>query len=383
MEPIPMTVPLIGKEEEEEVVDSLRSGLIGTGAKTERFEREFAAYQGRKHAVGTNSCTAGLHLSLLALGIGAGHEVITTPMTFVSTVSSIVYTGATPVFVDVEPQTLNIDPARIEEAVTERTRAILPVHLYGHPCDMDSILDIARRHDLKVVGDCAHAIEAEYRGKKVGSLGDTGCFSFYATKNLTAGTGGMLVTDDDDLAALVQSTRDHGMASGAWTRYSTGEFQEYPMVHLGYKYIMWDLPAALGLHQLHRIEQRHQKRLEIAERYYSALEPLADSVEVVSRPKEHVRHAYHLFVVKLKGVDRSRVASEMESRGVGVGVHFRPVHLEPFHREEYGHSTGEFPVAEDAGARVLSLPFWPEMKEEQVLRVVDTLGEAIEKVRAA
>jgi len=382
MEPIPLAVPLIGREEEEEVIDSLRSGLIGTGAKTERFEKEFAAYQGRKHAVGTNSCTAGLHLSLVALGIGAGDEVITTPMTFVSTVSSIVYTGATPVFVDVEPQTLNIDPTRIEQAITERTRAILPVHLYGHPCDMDGIMDIARRHDLKVVGDCAHAIEAEYRGRKVGSLGDTACYSFYATKNLTAGNGGMLVTDDDDLAALVQSTRDHGMASGAWTRYSTGEFQEYPMVHLGYKYIMWDLPAALALHQLGRIEQRYQKRLDIAERYYAALEPLADSVEV-SRPEEHVRHAYHLFVVKLKGVDRSKVASEMESRGVGVGVHYRPVHLEPFHREQYGHSPGEFPVAEDAGARVLSLPFWPEMTEEQVLRVVQTLGEAIEKVRAA
>ena len=383
MQPIPMTRPLIGKEEEEEVIDSLRSGLIGTGPKTERLELEFAAYLGRKYAVGTNSCTAGLHLGLLALGIGAGDEVITTPMTFVSTVSSIVYTGATPVFVDVEPHTLNIDPARIEEAITERTRAILPVHLYGHPCDMDRILDIARRHDLKVVGDCAHAIEAEYRGRKVGSLGDVGCFSFYATKNLATGNGGMLVTDDDDIATLVQSTRDHGMASGAWTRYNTGEFQEYPMVHLGFKYIMWDLQAALGLHQLRRIEPRHQKRLKIAEHYNAALEPLAGSVEVVSRPHEQVRHAYHLFVVKLKGVDRNRVASEMEARGVGVGVHFRPVHLEPFHRQEYGHSSGEFPVAEDAGARVLSLPFWPEMKEEEVTRVVDTLGEAIEKERAA
>lgn len=380
MQFIPLTRPLIGREEEEEVLDTLRSGLIGTGSKTERFEAEFAAYQGRKHGVGTNSCTAALHLGLSALGIAAGDEVITTPMTFVSTVSSIVYTGATPVFVDVDPDTLTIDPARVEEAITARTRAILPVHLYGHPCDMDRILDIARRHDLKVVSDCAHAIEAEYHGRKAGSLGDIGCFSFYATKNLTTGNGGMLVTDDDDVARLVQSTRDHGMASGAWTRYHTGEFQEYPMMYLGYKYIMWDIPAALGLHQLRRIEQRHQRRLEIAERYYEALEPLADSVQV-SRPKEHVRHAYHLFVVRLKGVDRNKVASETEARGVGVGVHYRPVHLEPFYRQQYGHSPGEFPVAEDAGVRVLTLPFWPEMKEEEVLRVAEALEGAIEKHR--
>ena len=183
MQFIPLTKVLIGKEEEEEVIDTLRSGLIGTGPKTERLEREFAAYLGRKHAVGTNSCTAALHLSLLALGVGAGDEVLTTPMTFVATVNSIVYVGARPVFVDVEPDTLNIDPARIQAAITPRTRAIIPVHLYGHPCEMDRILDIARHHDLKVICDSAHAIEAEYKGKKVGSLGDVGCFSFYATKS--------------------------------------------------------------------------------------------------------------------------------------------------------------------------------------------------------
>jgi len=382
MQSIPLTRPLIGKEEEEEVVRTLRSGLIGTGQKTEQSEKEFAAYLGRKHGVGTNSCTAALHLGLLALGIGAGDEVITTPMTFVSTVSSIIYTGATPVFADVDPDTLGIDPARIEEAITERTRAILPVHLYGHPCDMDRILDIARRHDLKVVSDCAHAIEAEYHGRKAGGLGDVAGFSFYATKNLTTGNGGMLVTDDDDVARVVQSTRDHGMASGAWTRYNTGEFQEYPMIHLGFKYIMWDIPASLGLHQLKRIEHRHERRMEIAARYYDALQPLADWVEVL-RPKQDVRHAYHLFVVKLKGVDRNKVASEMEARAVGVGVHYRPVHLEPFHREQYGHAPGEFPVAEDAGKRVLTLPFWPEMTDAEVLRVVAVLGAAIEKCRAA
>jgi len=380
MQFIPLTKIFIGKEEEEEVIDTLRSGLIATGPKTERLEREFAAYLGRKRAIGTNSCTAALHLGLLALGIGVGDEVVTTPMTFVSTVNSIVYVGAKPVFVDVEPDTMNIDPARIEEAITERTKAIMPIHLYGHPCDMDRILDIAERHSLKVIGDCAHAIEAEYRGKKVGSLGLVDCFSFYATKNLAMGNGGMLVTDDDNVAQMIQSLRDHGMSSGAWTRYHTGEFQEYPMIYLGYKYIMWDIPAALGLHQLRRLEERHRKRLEVAAKYNAALEPLGTYVEVL-HPRREMSHAYHLYVVRLKGVDRNRVASEMETRGIGVGVHYRPVHLEPFYRERYGHLSGEFPVAEDAGARVLSLPFWPEIKEEEILRVVDTLSDVIKEFR--
>jgi len=376
MEEIPFSRTLIGKEEEDEVLDTLRSTLIGTGVKTEQLEREFAAYQGTKHGIGTNSCTAALHLSLHALGIGPGDEVITTPMTFVSTASSIVYTGATPVFADIEPDTLCIDPACIEAAITERTRAIIPVHLYGQPCDMDRILYIARRHNLKVVSDCAHAIEAEYRGKKVGSLGDTACYSFYATKNMTAGNGGMLVTDDDNLTQLIQSQRDHGMASGAWTRYQTGEFQEYPMIQLGFKYIMWDIPASIGLHQLRKIEQRHKRRLEVAARYGAALESLANHVEVL-KSREGVRHAHHLYVIKLKDVNRNRVAAGMEKRGIGIGIHYRPLHLEPYYREKHGHAPGECPVAEDAGTRVLSLPFWPEMTEEEVVRVVETLREVI------
>ncbi len=380
MQIIPLVKPFIGKEEEEEVIDTLRSGLIATGPKTERLEREFAAYLGRKHAVGTNSCTAALHLGLLALDIGVGDEVVTTPMTFLATVNSIIYTGARPVFVDIEPDTLNINPAHIEKVLTKRTKAIMPVHLYGHPCEMDKILDIAKRHDLRVITDCAHAIEAEYKGKKVGSLGLIDCFSFYATKNLAIGNGGMLVTNHDNVAELVQSLRDHGMSSGAWARYHTGELQAYPMIHLGYKYIMWDLPASLGLHQLRRLEQRHKKRLKVAAKYDTALQPLNTYVEVL-RPRRQIRHAYHLYVVRLKGVDRNWVAAEMEARGIGVGVHYRPVHLEPFYRERYGHLPGEFPVAEDAGARVLSLPFWPEIKDEDILRVVNTLEKIIGECR--
>ncbi|MCL0104460.1 DegT/DnrJ/EryC1/StrS aminotransferase family protein [Dehalococcoidia bacterium] len=373
---IPLARPFMDEEEEQEVIDTLRSGLIATGPKTERFEREFAAYLGRKHAIGTNSCTAALHLGLLALGVGPGDEVVTTPMTFVATANSIIYAGARPVFVDVEPDTINIDPARIEEAITERTGAIMIVHLYGHPCEMDEISDIARRHGLKVIGDCAHAIEAEYRGKKTGALGYIDCFSFYATKNLATGNGGMLVTDDDNVAGVVQSLRDHGMSSGAWARYHTGEFQHYQMTALGYKSIMWDVPAALGLHQLRRLEQRHRKRVELAALYDALLEPLNAHVQPL-RPRKHVRHAWHIYAVLLKDVNRDRVASGMQARGIGVGVHYRPIHLEPFYRKRYGYSPGEFPVAEDAAARLLSLPFWPEMKEEEALRVVAALGEIV------
>lgn len=378
---IPLARPFIRREEEEEVVDTLRSGLIATGPKTEQFERELALYLGRRHAMGTNSCTAALHLGLLALGVGAGDEVVTTPMTFVATVNPIVYIGAKPVFVDVEPDTLDIDPVLIEEAITARTKAIVVTHLYGHPCEMDEISEIAQRYGLKVIGDCAHAIEAEYKGKKVGSLGAIDCFSFYATKNLTTGNGGMLMTDEDSVAHLVQSLRDHGMSPGAWARYHTGELEGYPMTNLGYKYIMWDIPAALGLQQLRRLEQRHKKRLEIAAKYNAALGSLSEHVEVL-HPRSHVKHAYHLYVIRLNGIDRDRVAPEMEARGIGVGIHYRPVHLEPYYRQRFKHSDGEFPVAEDAGARVLSLPFWPEMKQEEVERVVETLESVISENRS-
>jgi len=377
---LPLVRTFIGEEEVQEVIDTLRSGLIATGPKTEQFEREFASYIGRKHAIGTDSCTNALHLGLLALGIRKGDEVITTPMTFVATANAIIYSGASPVFVDIEPDTLNIDPEGIKEAITERTKAVIPVHLYGHPCEMDKILEIAKYHGLKIISDCAHAIEAEYKGKKVGSLGDIACYSYYATKNLATGNGGMLATDDDNIAKMVRILRDHGMSAEAWARYYTGEFKHYEMTHLGYKCIMWDLPAALGLCQLHRLEARHKKRLKLAALYEALLEPLNPRVEPL-RPRQHVKHAHHLYTVLLKDVDRDSLAYQMEERGISVGLHYRPVHLEPFYREKYGHKLGDFPVAEEMGKRLLSLPFWPEMTETEVRRVARTLGEVITELR--
>ena len=356
--------------------------MFATGPKTEQLEREFAAYLGRKRAIGTNSCTAALHLGLLALGIGVGDEVITTPMTFVSTVNSIVYVGAKPVFVDVEPDTLNIDPARIEEAITEHTKAIMPVHLYGHPCEMDKIANIAKRHGLKVISDCAHAIEAEYRGKKVGSLGLIGCFSFYATKNLATGNGGMLVTDDDSVAEMVQCLRDHGMSPGAWARYHTGEFQEYPMTHLGYKYIMWDIPAALGLHQLRRLEPRHKKRLEVAARYEATLKSLDTNLEVI-HPRGQIRHAYHLYVITVEfdviGKNRSQLFNLLRDNGIGVNVHYIPVHLHPYYREKLGSAPGDCPAAELMYEKILSLPIYPSMSDAQVKEVLDKISQIIDQ----
>ncbi|HEX9896647.1 MAG TPA: DegT/DnrJ/EryC1/StrS family aminotransferase [Dehalococcoidales bacterium] len=378
MEFIPVAKPLMGAEEEQEIIDTLRSGFIGTGPKTAQFEKEFASYIGRKRALGIDSCTNSMHMTFVAMGIGPGDEVITTPMTFVATANSIVYTGATPVFVDVQPDTMNIDPIQIEKAITPRTKAILPVHLYGHPCDMEEILSIAKRHGLKVVSDCAHAIEAEYKGKKVGSLGDAACYSFYATKNLATGNGGMMVTDDDAIADTIVIIRDHGMSAGAWARYYTGEFKHYEMTHLGYKCIMWDLQASLGLQQLRRIESRHVKRMALVAMYEKKLKSLGDHVQPL-RSNRPVKHSHHLYPVMLKGVDRDWVAGQMEERGIGVGVHYRPVHLEPYYRKTFKHKPGEFPVAERAGKNLMSLPFWPEMTEKEVSRVVTTLETVLKE----
>lgn len=380
LELIPLIKPFIGPEEEQAVLDTLRSGVIGTGPKTEQFEKEFSQYLGRGYGVGTNSCTAGLHLSLAALGVGHGDEVITTPITFVASANAIIYAGATPVFADVEPDTLNIDPVAIEAAITPHTKAIVPVHLFGHPCEMDSIRDIAKRHGLKVVGDCAHAMEAEYKGVKVGSLGDADCFSFYATKNLAMGNGGILVTDNSDIIERLEVLRDHGMSQGAWSRYISGEFAHFGMSELGFKYIMWDIPAAIGIQQLRRLEERYKKRVELAAVYEGLLEPLADNVQIL-KPRPHVRHAYHLFSMLLRDVDRDKVAGYMQAHGIGVGVHYRPVHLEPFYMERFGHEPEEFPVAEDAGNRLLSLPFWPELEHDVARRIASTLEDAISECR--
>ena len=375
MESIPLFTTVLGSEEINSVIETMKSGNIGTGNKTELFESDFAKYIGVKHAIGMDSCTNSLHLALRGLGIGPGDEVITTPLTFVATVNSILYTGAIPVFADIDPNTLNISPLSIEKKITSKTKAILPVHIYGNPCDMDEILEIAKLNKLKIVSDCAHAIEAEYKGQKVGNLGDAACFSFYATKNLTTGNGGMLVTNDKNLAEYCRIVRDHGMAAGAWSRYQTGEMQHFEMVELGYKCIMWDVQASIGFNQLKLLEERNIKRQQIAQRYEAAFCE-NKNIELLERDKNN-KHAFHMYVIKLLNLDRDLIATEIEKKGVSVGVHYRPVHLEPYYANKFPDNIGKFPIAEEMGEKILTLPIWPELSPELQQHVIDVLQEVL------
>lgn len=367
--------PLIGEEEIGEVVDCLRSGWIGTGPKVARFESMFRDYTGARHAIAVNSCTAALHLSLVVSEIGPGDEVITTPMTFCATANAILHTGAIPVFVDVDPKTLNIDPARIEAAITPRTRAILPVHLAGRPCEMEHIEAIAKKHGLLVIEDAAHCIEGRYHGRKVGAISSLTCFSFYVTKNIVTGEGGMVTTDNDDFAAKIKMYGLHGMSADAWSRFSDKGYKHYQVVFPGYKYNMTDMQAALGIHQLPRIEQYLARRNEIWQRYDTAFADLP-----ITRPSPaeldtvHARHLYTILVEQERaGKTRDQVMHDLYKAGVGTGVHYTALHLHPYYRERFGYKEGDFPNAEKIGATTLSLPLSAKLKNDDVEKVIGEL----------
>ena len=369
---VPFHRPSLGIEEEREIIDTLRSGWLTTGPKTKQFEYNFAAYIGAKHAVAVNSCTAALHLSLLAYDIGTGDEVITSPMTFAATANVIEHVGARPVFVDIEPETLNIDPDKLGGALSKRTRAIIPVHFAGHPCDLDVVHAVASAHDLVVIEDAAHAIGASYRGKKIGGISHVSTFSFYATKNMTTGEGGMITTNDDKLAERMRILSLHGISIDAWKRYRPGEYQHWDIIEPGFKYNMFDLQAALGLHQLGKLDDFIERRRRWANLYD---EGFADIPEVTTlHHGDDVESAYHLYVVRLKtdilGASRDNFLEMIQQRGIGIGIHFRPVHLHPYYQEKYGYSRGDFPVAENAGDCLLSLPLYPSLTKEQVDYVI-------------
>ena len=319
--------PKIEQSEIDEVVASLQSGWLGTGPKVARFEQGFSAYKGAKHAAALNSCTSALHLSILSAGIGQGDEVITTPMTFCATVNAIIHSGATPVLADVKPDTMNIDPEDIERKITSRTRAILPVHFAGRPCDMDAILDIARRNNLVVIEDCAHAIETEYRGRKSGTFGDFGCFSFYVTKNIVTGEGGMVLARKEEDIARIKVLGLHGMSKDAWKRFSDEGYKHYQVVECGFKYNMMDIQAAIGIHQLGRIEQYWRRREEIWRRYSNAFADLP--ITLPSEIEPGTRHAYHLYNILVDeartGIGRDAFLTAMTSKNIGVGVHYLSV----------------------------------------------------------
>lgn len=369
--------PAIGQPEIDEVVDSLESGWLGTGPKVAKFERDFASYVDVAQAVAVNSCTAALHLSLVALDLKPGDEVITTPLTFCATVNAIIHSGATPVLADVDPRTMNIDPAAVRGKLTERTRALVPVHFAGRPCEMDALLAIAEEHQLAIVEDCAHAIETRYHGRSAGTFGTFGCFSFYVTKNIVTGEGGMIVTSDEQAAARLKVLALHGMSKDAWARYSDAGYKHYDVICAGFKYNMMDLQAAIGLHQLDRVEQNWLRRREIWSRYQEAFDGLP--VERPAEPAPDTRHAYHLYTLLVDedriGIKRDGFLKQMEARGIGVGVHYRSVPEHPYYQDRFGWRPEEYPHAHRIGQTTVSVPLTPKLTDEDVEDVILAVRE--------
>ncbi len=353
---------------------ALRSIFLTTGKEVDAFEQAFSRYTGRKYTVGLTSCTAALHLSLISLGIGPGDEVITTPMSFCATANAILHAGAKPVFVDVEEETGNLNAEIIENAVTKKTRAIMPVHIYGQMCDMKLINEIAKKHKLRIIEDAAHAIEASRDGIRVGQLSDTACFSFYATKNITSGEGGAVSTESEALNEQIRMLRLHGIDKAAADRY-TGHYQHWDMPFLGWKYNMDTIQAALLIGQLERIEDLWQKRDRLWKLYEVELNSIKDVRVLKTLPG--VRHARHLFTVLVPPEKRDALLWALQDRGVGVAVNYRPVHMLKYYRETFGYKEGDYPVSEMVGKSTISLPLYPSLGEDDVRYVVQALKQEL------
>lgn len=380
---VPFAPPDIGADEIAEVVDVLESGWLSTGPRVARFEREFAAFTGAQYAVAVNSCTAGLHLSLLAAGVGPGDEVITTPFTFCATGNVIVHVGATPVFADIDPRTGTIDPAAAAEAVTARTRALIPVHYGGRPADVERLGALARAHGLVMIEDAAHCIEGVAAGRKIGTTAPFTCFSFYATKNLTTGEGGMVTASSAEAVDHMRVAALHGMSRDAWTRYQGTGPVRYDVVTAGFKYNMTDLQAAIGLHQLRAIGRHFQRRRALCARYDEGLHGLPLSrFSDVPFGTVHARHLYTVLVddvparLRASGASpRDALAEALAEQGVASSVHFPPLHLTRFYRERFGFVPGRFPATERVAAAVLSLPLSPALSDAQIDQVIAAVRE--------
>lgn len=374
--------PTIGLEEIEEVTDTLRSPWITTGPKTRRFELAFARMVGAPGALALNSCTAGLHTALAALGIGRGDEVITTTLTFTATANVIEHVGATPILVDVVPGTLTIDPAAVAAAITPRTKAIIPVHYAGHPVELDAIEALAKAHGLHVIEDAAHSLPAAYRGRRIGEGANLTAFSFYATKNMTTAEGGML-TGDPELIDRARVISLHGMSRDAWKRYAKGGSWRYEVLMPGFKYNMTDIQAALGLQQIKKLARFHRRRCEVAALFSEAF--AAEEALEVPVHEAHVEHAWHLYVLRLRPrtlrIDRDRFIEELAARQIGTSVHFIPLHLHRYYRERYGYSADQFPVAYRNFLRMLSLPIHPRLTHGDVAHVIDSVLDVVRTFR--
>jgi len=370
--------PQINQEEIDEVVATLKSGWIGTGPKTKQFEENFRDYIGSKYALALNSCTAGMALALKAFDIKQGDEVITTPLTFSATANVIVHQNAKPIFVDINKETLNIDPEKIQEKITEKTKAILPVHMAGRPCEMDEIMRIAEENNLHVIEDAAHAIEAIYKNKKIGNIGHVSAFSFYPTKNLTTIEGGMVTTNDKELEEKMRILSLHGISKDAWKRYTESGFKIYDTLSPGYKFNMTDIQASVGLHQLARLEENWKLR----DYYFKLYNEAFTDLKGISTPIEekNIRHARHLYTIKINPkylkIDRNEFCAALQAENIGIGIHFISLHKSSFYKKLLNLPAGSLPNAGEVSDRILSLPISAKL----TMQDVDDVIKAVKKI---
>lgn len=371
--------PQITEEDINAVVTTMKSGWIGTGPKSHEFEKIVADYKQANFSVALNSCTAALHLALNNLNLSEDDEVITTTMTFCATVNAILHAGAKPVLVDCDPITFNIDPLKIEAAITPNTKAILPVHFAGYPCDMDAIMSIAKKYNLAVVEDCAHAIETQFNGKPVGTFGSMGCLSFYVTKNICTGEGGMVITNDSEIANRIRIQALHGMSKDAWKRFGDDGYKHYQVVEKGFKYNLTDMAAAMGIEQMKRITQNHNRRKDIFNRYTDAFQHLPLQLPA-DCPPQHI-HGYHLYNPQLlldpATLSRDALLGKLNDRKIGCGVHYRAVHLHPYYSSILDISPNQFPHANAISDRTFSIPISAKLSDDEVNYIIDTLQELL------
>jgi dTDP-4-amino-4,6-dideoxygalactose transaminase len=379
---LPFAKPTINEAAIAEVVETLRSGWLTTGPKVKKFEEMLSEYHGGRHVLCVSSATAGLHLALLSLGLKEGDEVITTPLTFVATLNTITQAGGKPVLADIDPDTLNINPENIEAAITSRTRAIVPVHYAGLPCDIDAISSLAKKHNLRVVEDCAHAVGATYKGQRIGSSGDIQVISFHPNKNITTGEGGAIITNDDAVISTVERLRFHGIDRNSFNRFSKAGAQQYDVVMPGFKYNMMDIQAALGIHQLPELDGFIDKRTKLAQRYLEILSGWSE-LTLPQTPLYAHSHAWHLFTVRLNknaaGLDRDGLINAMKSENIGIGLHYKSTHIFTYYAQKYGWKPQDFPHSLLAGENILSLPLFPTMTIKEQDRVIKSLAKVLKK----
>ena len=382
---LPFALPLIGEDEITEVVDTLRSGWLTTGKKTVQFESDFAEFVGASHALAVNSATSGLHLALEAVGVGAGDKVITTTYTFTATAEVIRYLGADPILIDIEPDTFNMSPEKLRQAIAENdnVKAIMPVHFAGQSCDMDEILAIAKEHDLKVIEDAAHALPTTYKGTTIGSISDITVYSFYVTKTIATGEGGMITTENKEYRDRMKTMRLHGINRDVFDRYTSDKPSWfYEVVEPGYKYNMTDVAASIGIHQLKQAHAFQQRREWIANQFSAAFADLPMTTPPVARPDD--THAWHLYVLQLDldklMVDRDKFIELMAKENIGTSVHFIPLHLQPYWRDRYNYQPEDYPIALDVFNRAMSLPIYPKMTDDDVQNVINAVKKVTKEV---